>query len=453
MKSKRSKIRSLLTDSNFENNHSSQIRSVSQGRITAHKFEPSAGEKPLLTDSNHLEMIGKKTFFPASFGLVILMAFIHKGDTIGQALQLTMSLSSRPLLYPTLTCSINFDFMTTAEVEMLSISGPRPYSKKGDLEDLATISKWDPTPLPLNGLDDTVANVTGSFSDWKKELVISWKLPIFRLSQEYRCTAQGTDMNGQPVTAFETITVNTEESALDDARDADDFNLLSDRIDDLVANSSLQAEEDFHAIENQVRDLESSFALRFQDVETQVEKQRESMNSSAETVENLDKALQKIRQNLLDLQQSVTQLQQKNKDQAVVQRFFKASIPFDISGTFKGKIYFISKTVADFEIADAAASCEAYGGYLVEIDDTEELKFISDFASQRGKSVRIFTGANDRSREGHFVYYKSKKRVPSFLWNRGEPNNVLRSEDCTEIQGKLNDVTCGLPGKYICESQ
>ncbi|GFO15290.1 hypothetical protein PoB_004179500 [Plakobranchus ocellatus] len=187
------------------------------------------------------------------------MAFIHKGDTIGQALQLTMSLFSRPLLYPTLTCIINFDFITTAEVEILSISGPRPDSKKGDLEVLASISKWDTTPIPLNGLDDTVAYVTGLFSGWKKELVISWKLPIFRLSLEYRCTPQGTDIYGQPVTTFETITVNTEASDVDDARDADKVNLLRDRIDDLVAKSSLQA-EDVHAIENQVQDLESSFA-------------------------------------------------------------------------------------------------------------------------------------------------------------------------------------------------
>ncbi|GFO15292.1 collectin-11 [Plakobranchus ocellatus] len=379
------------------------------------------------------------------------MAFIHNGDTIGQALQLTMSLSSRPVLYPTLTCSIDLDFITTAEVDLLSISGPRPYSKKGDLEVLASISKWDTSPIPLNGLDDTVANVTGFFGDRKKELVISWKLPMFRLSQEYRCTAEGTDMNGQPVTVFETITVNTEESALDDARDAENLNPLRDRIDDLIANSSFQAEENCNAIEDQVRDLESSFALRFQDVETQVEKQRKSMSSSAETVENLDEALQDISEKLFDLQQSVTQLQQTNKDQAVVNRFLKARIPFDFSTIFKGKIYFISKTVADFKISDAAASCEAYGGYLVEIEDAEELKFVSDFVSQTGKGVRIFTGANDRKREGHFVYYHSKNPVPSSLWNDGEPNNARRSEDCSEIVQKLNDVSCGSPGKYICE--
>ncbi|GFO15288.1 Cd209 antigen [Plakobranchus ocellatus] len=360
------------------------------------------------------------------------------------------------------------------DVESLSISGPRPYSKKGDLEVLASISKWDPTPLPLNGLDDTVANVTGSFRDGKKELVISWKLPIFRLSQEYRCTSQGTDMNGQPVTTFETITVNTEASDVNDARDADELNRLSDRIDDLVANSSLQAKEDFHAIESQIQDLESSFALKFQDVESQFDKQQESMNRSAETVENLDKALQNISEKLFYLQQSVTQ-QQTNKDQAVFNSFLKARLPFDFSTIFKGKIYFISKTIADFEIADAASSCELYGGYLVEIDDEEELKFVSDFVSQTGKGVRYFTGANDLNMEGYFEFYHSKKPMPSSLslWNEGEPNSMvltLRSplniglgipiidslvggEDCTEILGKLNDVTCGLPGKYVCESQ
>ncbi|GFO20990.1 hypothetical protein PoB_004749500, partial [Plakobranchus ocellatus] len=52
--------------------------------------------------------------------------------------------------------------------------------------------------------------------------------------------------------------------------------------------------------------------------------------------------------------------------------------------------------------------------------------------------------------EGYFEFYHSKKPVPSFLslWNEGEPNSMVRGEDCTEIQGKLNDVTCGLPGKY-----
>ncbi|GFO15291.1 Cd209 antigen [Plakobranchus ocellatus] len=179
------------------------------------------------------------------------------------------------------------------------------------------------------------------------------------------------------------------------------------------------------------------------------------MNSSAETVENLDEALQDISEKLLDLQQSVTQQQQTNKNQAVFNSFLKARLPFDFSTIYKGKIYFISKTVADFEIAYAASSCELYGGYLVEIDDEEELKFVSDFVSQTGKDVRYLTGLNDKTMEGYFEFYHSKKPMPSFLslWNKCEPNSMVRVEVCTEIVGKLNDVTCGLPGKYVCQSQ
>ncbi|GFO15266.1 lectin c-type domain protein [Plakobranchus ocellatus] len=393
-------------------------------------------------------MISIQVYSPGSLALVILMAFICREEATGQALQLTMDLSSRSSLYPSLNCSLDHSLISMDTVASLSISGPRPYSKKGDLEVLASISKWDTTPTLLNGLDDNIADVTGFFSSEnnKSELVVSWKLPIQRLSQDYKCSAHGTDVEGETIASYEKITVDTQELLSVNACNEDKLDLLLSRIDDLITNSSSKVEENF-------KTQTTNMDRRLQNVESLLKKQGESIEKNLQPMGNLQQTGTDTNSFLLDLQKSVTRLQQTLDLQAFAIKRLEAHFTFDFSESFRGKNYFMSKTAATFNIARADATCVAYGGYLVELDDMEELKFVSSFVRQTGRGGHIFTGANDLAQEGIFVYYHSKKPVPTTLWIPGEPNNDRSGEDCVHIQDRLNDTPCGQKGRYVCESQ
>ena len=127
---------------------------------------------------------------------------------------------------------------------------------------------------------------------------------------------------------------------------------------------------------------------------------------------------------------------------------------FYVSGTHNNRVYLVSKAVEAFDLARANRLCGESGGYLVEFDDTEELKLVLGIVSKVGGTDWFFTGGNDVDREGHFVYYNSKKPVPNLQWWRGQPDNAGGNEDCMQIKvswGALNDNQCYDTGKYVCE--
>ena len=128
---------------------------------------------------------------------------------------------------------------------------------------------------------------------------------------------------------------------------------------------------------------------------------------------------------------------------------------FDVSGLYKERLYLASKQEAEFSIASANNVCIGAGGYLVEIEDDEESKFLLAFATGIGGADIVMTGGNDIDHEGQFVYFNSKEPVPDHLtWLVGEPNNYEGNEDCMHFwisQQGLNDVSCTVDAKFICE--
>lgn len=103
---------------------------------------------------------------------------------------------------------------------------------------------------------------------------------------------------------------------------------------------------------------------------------------------------------------------------------------------------------------EAVAYCESKNSYLVELTTDEEVRFVAELSSGN----KIHTGANDRDKEGTFVWEKSKQQVPKKFWLPGEPNNSQQKEHCAEMVshqganfGKFNDIPCHIPVKFVCE--
>ncbi|RUS76779.1 hypothetical protein EGW08_015456 [Elysia chlorotica] len=127
---------------------------------------------------------------------------------------------------------------------------------------------------------------------------------------------------------------------------------------------------------------------------------------------------------------------------------------FDVSSAHQGRLYLVSKAAEPFNIARANHYCRLSGGYLVELDDSQEYQFVFGLASAIGGANTFWTGANDIDNEGTFVFYNNKKPAAELAWSGGQPDNAGGFEDCVEIRldfGGLNDWICDQSGKFVCE--
>ncbi|GFR89927.1 C-type lectin 11 [Elysia marginata] len=126
---------------------------------------------------------------------------------------------------------------------------------------------------------------------------------------------------------------------------------------------------------------------------------------------------------------------------------------FDVVHRSQDKMYFVTKTEAPFDILAADSFCGQFGGYLAEIDDEEEYKFIVNFLWKVGGHA-FMTGGYDINREKHWVYWRSGKPVEYLRWSESNPDNYRGVEDCMEIslsRGGFNDVDCKSSKKFLCE--
>lgn len=65
-----------------------------------------------------------------------------------------------------------------------------------------------------------------------------------------------------------------------------------------------------------------------------------------------------------------------------------------------------------------------------------------------------YLGANDKEKEGDYIWSNSGKSISFENWWPGEPNDKgYGGEDCMEMRywGKWNDVGCYQDNKFICE--
>lgn len=99
--------------------------------------------------------------------------------------------------------------------------------------------------------------------------------------------------------------------------------------------------------------------------------------------------------------------------------------------------------------------CEREGGELASILSQAELDAALDVMLDHGKG-RYYIGLNDKSSEGTFEWADGSE-VDFTNWNRGEPNNWGRREDCTLVmprhQGLWNDVHCRQRKFPLCQKR
>ncbi|GFO28575.1 Tk/rtkc protein kinase [Plakobranchus ocellatus] len=97
--------------------------------------------------------------------------------------------------------------------------------------------------------------------------------------------------------------------------------------------------------------------------------------------------------------------------------------------------------------------CKKLGGYLVQIDEWNELKHVGLIIPSDGSGC-IFRGTADEECEGRYHTDNDKKPANYLKWRIFQPDN-WRNEDCVNMNVSvysvsLNHLACGKSGRYIC---
>ncbi|RUS87614.1 hypothetical protein EGW08_004599 [Elysia chlorotica] len=80
------------------------------------------------------------------------------------------------------------------------------------------------------------------------------------------------------------------------------------------------------------------------------------------------------------------------------------------------KHYYVNDVAKPFDLLRANDLCRRHGGYLWEVNDLEELYFVSMALNRDFKGEHFFIGANDIQNEGTFVYYNSGEPIFADRW-------------------------------------
>ncbi|XP_033121805.1 uncharacterized protein LOC117120830 [Anneissia japonica] len=116
---------------------------------------------------------------------------------------------------------------------------------------------------------------------------------------------------------------------------------------------------------------------------------------------------------------------------------------------FNNNCYMFGKAIVTWE--QARTTCADDGGYLVIINDANELEYVMN--TTLGGDWWI--GFNDQVSEGSWYWAdcSSSNAWQKSNWAPGQPNNLNNMENCAKIRddGQWNDWTCALTLPYICE--
>ncbi|XP_013072310.2 low affinity immunoglobulin epsilon Fc receptor-like [Biomphalaria glabrata] len=128
---------------------------------------------------------------------------------------------------------------------------------------------------------------------------------------------------------------------------------------------------------------------------------------------------------------------------------------FHVSSSHYERRYYLykSKEINNFRIAQIV--CHVFGGYLAEMDDWSEFKFVKTFLSSHdscASKTSIMIGGTDEDQEGRWVHMSSGTPVVQLFWGTSEPGGG-REENCLAIKEcrDLHDYPC-YPKKYYVKT-
>ncbi|XP_055859806.1 C-type lectin 37Db-like [Biomphalaria glabrata] len=133
------------------------------------------------------------------------------------------------------------------------------------------------------------------------------------------------------------------------------------------------------------------------------------------------------------------------------------SLLFGAPLVYSNKSYVISK-FPHKNSGEAMKYCQAFGGYLAEVDDYSEFNELKDFFLRSSVKEMVLIAGSDELKEGTWTFQRTGVALPFERWAPEEPNNKAQIEHCLclwkDYIGKMNDITCSFRNdmaRFMCE--
>ncbi|KAH9499328.1 hypothetical protein Btru_003754 [Bulinus truncatus] len=130
---------------------------------------------------------------------------------------------------------------------------------------------------------------------------------------------------------------------------------------------------------------------------------------------------------------------------------------FETSTLFNGSQYFIYKGDIVVDPIQAQATCETYGGNLVEITDHNEFDFVKQFILDSSDAALVLIGGNQVNELQNLIYPHSNVSVTYFRWAEHYPIFSMGAS-CLVLWGSsdfnMTNINClnSFYMRYICEN-
>ncbi|XP_013062293.2 uncharacterized protein LOC106051637 isoform X2 [Biomphalaria glabrata] len=275
-----------------------------------------------------------------------------------------------------------------------------------------------------NYISDTSMYVTGAInSTGLSYLNITWSYPQEESAGLYKCEVNEIDEIGKPLRVSSTATVSVALPSIGSV--ISEINHLRKELNELKF--------EFSSLKNVVSLEISSLKNLFNNVDNKTETlQQKNENESAHwtAVDNQNKirfaSIENKTNSVVHMQENFVRTIASSRDELFIS-----------SNNFKGKKYLLTKEAAFFYPSLAQAVCTLFGGYLAEMDTSEEFNFVRTFVRSHGSQfMQVMAGGSDEGHEGHWTYRHSKSAVVSF-WGPGEPDNY-NGENCQNFYRNLD---------------
>ncbi|XP_054638059.1 low affinity immunoglobulin epsilon Fc receptor-like [Dunckerocampus dactyliophorus] len=115
---------------------------------------------------------------------------------------------------------------------------------------------------------------------------------------------------------------------------------------------------------------------------------------------------------------------------------------------FQEKCYYISEKGKALSWQASRSDCQGRGGDLAIITTKEEQDFITPNYDRR------WIGLSDLDREGEWKWVNGDNLNFKGFWQKGQPSNTDRDEDCAEVSragNGWNDMPCRTKLSWVCE--
>uniref|UniRef100_A0A2C9KSI9 C-type lectin domain-containing protein n=1 Tax=Biomphalaria glabrata TaxID=6526 RepID=A0A2C9KSI9_BIOGL len=130
---------------------------------------------------------------------------------------------------------------------------------------------------------------------------------------------------------------------------------------------------------------------------------------------------------------------------------------FETSAAFNGSQYSLYSIDTVVDIVQAQATCEIYGGNLVEVNNENEFHFLKTFIEDVSDAALVLIGGNQIIDVGNWVYPHSNASIDYFRWAKDYPLFTMGA-NCLVLWGSfewnMTNVNClnSFLMRYMCEN-